>query len=154
MKPIGEVIRRARKGRGWSLAKLGRAAEMDVSYLSRLETGDIVSPGVFQIERILDALDLPCTAIFGRPEGDERRVGRVACRLPSPAAGAPDYFAEAVASLLEQAPEPERQILAGLLALRRRHELAEKPGSSDPESHVHESESSRVVEGMGIEADD
>lgn len=55
---VGARIRQTRQRKGWSIAKLAREAELDGGYLSRVETGKIVSPGIETIRRIAAALDV------------------------------------------------------------------------------------------------
>ena len=52
---VGEQIRRRRRRRGLSQAELGRRTGLQVSYLSKVETG-VIRPGLVNVERIARSL--------------------------------------------------------------------------------------------------
>ncbi|WP_454735490.1 helix-turn-helix domain-containing protein [Cupriavidus necator] len=52
---LGDAIRRIRKARGLSQEQLALSAEIDVSYLGRVERGDN-NAAVLRLERIAEAL--------------------------------------------------------------------------------------------------
>ncbi|MCL9828057.1 helix-turn-helix domain-containing protein [Ralstonia solanacearum] len=54
---LGETIRRVRKGRELSQEQLALSAEIDVSYLGRVERGDN-NVAVLRLERIAKALGM------------------------------------------------------------------------------------------------
>ncbi|EYS98173.1 DNA-binding protein [Cupriavidus sp. SK-4] len=54
---LGDAIRRIRKERGLSQEQLALSAEIDVSYLGRVERGDN-NVAILRLQRIAEALDV------------------------------------------------------------------------------------------------
>ncbi|WP_309249538.1 helix-turn-helix transcriptional regulator [Paraburkholderia sp. CNPSo 3272] len=61
---LGEAIRRVRKGRGMSQEQLALTAEVDLSYLGRVERGDNAA-ALLTLKRIADALGVTMAALMG-----------------------------------------------------------------------------------------
>ena len=55
---LGDLIRRGRKQKGLTLYGLADLAEMDFSWLSRLEHGRYTSPNPAQLARLAEVLDI------------------------------------------------------------------------------------------------
>lgn len=60
---LGNAIRRIRKERDLSQEQLALAAEVDMSYLGRVERGDN-NVAVLRLKRIADALSITMTALM------------------------------------------------------------------------------------------
>lgn len=60
---LGDAIRRIRKERGISQEQLALSAEIDMSYLGRVERGDN-NVAVLKLERIADALGMTMTELM------------------------------------------------------------------------------------------
>ncbi|MGY2492610.1 helix-turn-helix domain-containing protein [Cupriavidus sp. CP313] len=60
---LGDAIRRIRKERGFSQEQLALSAEIDVSYLGRVERGDN-NVAVLRLERIAVALGVTMTRLM------------------------------------------------------------------------------------------
>lgn len=73
---IGEIIRREREKRDWSRVLLGRKADLDPSYIYRLETGRVKSPGIESIERIANAFGMSPNELL-------KLIGKHPARVPS-----------------------------------------------------------------------
>ena len=63
--PFGERLRRFRRERQLTQVQLAKRLGTDASYVARLETGKIGSPGLESLHRIAEALDLPVSALTG-----------------------------------------------------------------------------------------
>ncbi|WP_315696874.1 helix-turn-helix domain-containing protein [Paraburkholderia fungorum] len=61
---LGEAIRRVRKERGLSQEQLALTAEVDLSYLGRVERGDNAA-ALLTLKRIADALGVTMAALMG-----------------------------------------------------------------------------------------
>lgn len=84
---VGETIRRLRDERRMSLRELGRISGISVNALSQIERG-LSSPSVSTLYRVVEALGVPITAVFGVSQNREQVVYRKAAdriRLPLPA---------------------------------------------------------------------
>ncbi|HEV3230674.1 MAG TPA: helix-turn-helix domain-containing protein [Candidatus Dormibacteraeota bacterium] len=55
---LGELIRRARNEKGWSLRRLGSAAEIHNAHLSQIENGGIARPATHILWGLATALSL------------------------------------------------------------------------------------------------
>ena len=55
---IGQVIRRFREAKDWTLEDLARAADIPVSTITKIEHGDIKNPSIEKIAKIAKALDV------------------------------------------------------------------------------------------------
>lgn len=53
---IGQVIRRFREAKDWTLEDLARAADIPVSTITKIEHGDIKNPSIEKIAKIAKAL--------------------------------------------------------------------------------------------------
>ena len=60
---IGQVIRRLRKEKGFTLAKTAELCKCSSSLLSQIETGT-VNPSLSALKAISDALDIPMASLF------------------------------------------------------------------------------------------
>lgn len=60
---LGGAIRRCRQERGWSQEQLAFTAEVDMSYLGRVERGDNAA-ALLTLKRIADALGITMTALM------------------------------------------------------------------------------------------
>lgn len=60
---LGQTIRRIRNERGMSQEQLALSAEIDMSYLGRVERGDN-NVAVLRLKRIADALGVTMTALM------------------------------------------------------------------------------------------
>lgn len=69
MKGIGEVVKRARKERGWSQEHLGTPLGMSRATVSALENGTFNELGIRKVERLLNRLGytLTVTKLEQRP---------------------------------------------------------------------------------------
>lgn len=69
MKGIGEVVKRARKERGWSQEHLGTPLGMSRATISALENGTFNELGIRKVERLLNRLGytLTVTKLEQRP---------------------------------------------------------------------------------------
>lgn len=69
MKGIGEVVKRARKERGWSQEHLGTPLGMSRATVSALENGTFNELGIRKVERLLNRLGytLTVTKLKQRP---------------------------------------------------------------------------------------
>jgi len=75
MTDISKRIRAERKAAGLTQAELANKAELDQSYVSRLERGE-KSPGAEVLGQLARALDIPVSRLLGeeaRPPGGGRR---------------------------------------------------------------------------------
>jgi transcriptional regulator with XRE-family HTH domain len=61
---LGEAIRRVRKDRGLSQEQLALTAEVDLSYLGRVERGDNAA-ALLTLKRIADALGVTMATLMG-----------------------------------------------------------------------------------------
>ena len=107
MEPIGVALKRARTGKGWSIGKVARFAEMDPGYLSKIETGKVENPGIEQVRRLLRALKVPCAVVFAEDEyllEQAARPGSTASRGQSRFAG----VAEASCRSIDRSGRPAR----------------------------------------------
>jgi len=64
---IGDQVRALRVQRGWSQAELARRSGVDQGRISRLESGETLNPQPETLLRLSEALQVPLTAIVGRP---------------------------------------------------------------------------------------
>lgn len=74
---VGEVIRRARQGHGWTQVMLAERAGLSANYVARLERGEL-GPSLFVAHRIALALGIGIDALVtptGAP-GGARRPGK------------------------------------------------------------------------------
>lgn len=62
---FGERLRRFRRERQLTQVQLAKKLGTDASYVARLETGKIGSPGLESLHRIAEALELPVSALTG-----------------------------------------------------------------------------------------
>ena len=62
---LGEVIRTAREGRGWTQKELARKAGTSQSYISRIEDADYDRLMIATLEKIALTLELPLTITLG-----------------------------------------------------------------------------------------
>jgi transcriptional regulator with XRE-family HTH domain len=58
MQLLGQSIRRARRTRGWSQAKLASAAELSPSTISKLESGKLQGMRLYTLARVVAALNI------------------------------------------------------------------------------------------------
>ncbi len=68
---IGELIKRERERLGWSKRELARRTGLDVSYITRVESGQVRSPGADQVRRFADALGVPTGMLLGESRSSE-----------------------------------------------------------------------------------
>ena len=75
MKGIGEVVKRARKERGWSQESLGTPLGMSRATVSALENGTFNELGIRKVERLLNRLGytLTVTKLEQRPTLNDLR---------------------------------------------------------------------------------
>jgi len=64
---IGETIRDYRERKGWKQRELAAAMEMDSSYVSRLESGEL-NPSMETIMKLTQALDCTPNDLLGFDE--------------------------------------------------------------------------------------
>ena len=84
---LAERLRQLRDERRISLRELSRRSGISVNALSAIERG-LSSPSVSTLYRLVEALGVPITAIFGVPEQRDEIVFRTATerrRIPLPA---------------------------------------------------------------------
>ena len=62
---FGERLRRLRRDRHLTQVQLAKRLGTDASYVARLETGKIESPGLESLRRIAEALDVPVSTLTG-----------------------------------------------------------------------------------------
>ena len=62
---LGEVIREAREGRGWTQKELARRAGTSQSYISRIEDADYDRLMIATLEKIARTLKLPLAITLG-----------------------------------------------------------------------------------------
>jgi len=85
MQLLGQSIRRARRARGWSQAKLASAAGLSPSTISKLESGKLQGMRLYTLARIVAALNIEIEildhvtreAIAALSEGDLARSNAV-----------------------------------------------------------------------------
>jgi transcriptional regulator with XRE-family HTH domain len=65
---IGQGIRRRRKKKGLTLAKMAELCKCSSSLLSQIETG-VVNPSLSALKAISDALDIPLASLFDASSG-------------------------------------------------------------------------------------
>lgn len=63
---IGKIIRQIRKSKGLSLTDVREKTGIEANYLSRIETGKIVSPRVHTMIKIAKALNVTVEYIIGK----------------------------------------------------------------------------------------
>jgi transcriptional regulator with XRE-family HTH domain len=75
---MGSINRHAvkdfRRSKGWSIRELARQSGVDVSILSRIESGERRNPNKDIIDRIADALDVSTRAITNRCDHCEHLI--------------------------------------------------------------------------------
>jgi transcriptional regulator with XRE-family HTH domain len=73
---VGELLRRYRKQQHLTQKQLGKKLGSDPSYVARVETGRIKSPGLDSLRRIAAVLELPLSALTGEqgPDLDVERA--------------------------------------------------------------------------------
>jgi transcriptional regulator with XRE-family HTH domain len=81
-KTFGERLRAARRERRLTQAQLAKRLDSDASYVARLETGVIASPGLESLQRIAEALDLPVSALAGGEVGKGADVEKAITAYP------------------------------------------------------------------------
>ena len=62
--PFSQNLKRARKGRGWTLQRLADEAGTSQAYLSQLETGRRIMPPGPMLERLAHALQIPAAELL------------------------------------------------------------------------------------------
>jgi transcriptional regulator with XRE-family HTH domain len=67
---LGRVVRRERNARGLTQKQLAEAADLDVTWLSRLERGS-TNPAIGTVRRVADALGLAASELIARAESME-----------------------------------------------------------------------------------
>ncbi len=72
---FGLAVRIFRERRGWTQAQLGKEAQVDAGYVSRIETGS-VDPGLQVQRRLADALGVSMAELMQQAEEEERRRQR------------------------------------------------------------------------------
>lgn len=65
---FGAIIRRLRQKKGWNLIQFGRKADMNPTYLSRLERGEN-TPSLTCILRLAKVLDVEAWTVIAEIEG-------------------------------------------------------------------------------------
>jgi len=75
---IGDIIREIREARDISQRQLAHDAGVKQSVLSRIESGDTPNPRAETLRAIAEALNVPVTAILGRPAPVDRLTPRPA----------------------------------------------------------------------------
>jgi transcriptional regulator with XRE-family HTH domain len=63
-KTLGDTVRRARRAAGMSIRDCASAAEVDATWLSRLERGDYTSPDPRHLQQVAEALEIDVTDFF------------------------------------------------------------------------------------------
>lgn len=81
-KTFGERLRATRRERRLTQAQLAKRLDSDASYVARLETGVIASPGLESLQRIADALDVPVSVLAGGEVGKAADVERTISAYP------------------------------------------------------------------------
>ena len=55
---LGELVRQAREGRGWSLSRLAERVGVHRASINRIESGEFVQPAIDIVQRLAVALEL------------------------------------------------------------------------------------------------
>lgn len=71
---VGEAIRRARHGHGWTQASLAEQTGLSPNYIARLERGEL-GPSLFVAARIAEALGSSLDDLVGPTGSSARRPG-------------------------------------------------------------------------------
>lgn len=59
---VGEAVRRARQGHGWTQAQLAAAAGFSANYIARLERGEL-GPSLFVANQLCSTLGIPVATL-------------------------------------------------------------------------------------------
>jgi len=65
---VGEAVRRARQGHGWTQAQLAEAAGFSPNYIARLERGEL-GPSLFVASALCDTLRIDVNALLAPSTG-------------------------------------------------------------------------------------
>jgi transcriptional regulator with XRE-family HTH domain len=72
---VGESVRRARHGLGWTQAQLAAAAGFSANYIARLERGEL-GPSLFVASQLCDALGVEVGFLLRPPPAAARNTRR------------------------------------------------------------------------------
>jgi transcriptional regulator with XRE-family HTH domain len=72
---VGESIRRARHGHGWTQVELADAADLSPNYIARLERGEL-GPSLLVATQICSALGIELGALLVAPPAQKRSAKR------------------------------------------------------------------------------
>lgn len=94
---LGREVRAARKARGWTLAELSAAVDLDKGYLSKVERG-LKAPSVSTVLNLARALDVAVAQLFGEAvDGSAIHISRAEARtMPADRRDASGYRLEAL----------------------------------------------------------
>jgi len=79
---VGDTIRLALAMRNMSKTELARRTGVSQSTISRVVSGETASPGAYVLRRITEVLNLPASALLGRPSEIRADVGPDLARVP------------------------------------------------------------------------
>jgi transcriptional regulator with XRE-family HTH domain len=91
MRRLGEQLRRARLGRGWSQRGLERASGVDQTTISRLENGRLVNLGFLRIVALVAALEGTWQIFPPDPPDSPKPSALLPPPLPSDIAASTDW---------------------------------------------------------------
>lgn len=80
---IGDRVRNARKRRGLSQQELAELSGVSVSLIRKLEQGERTDVRMETLRRLAVALEVPTTALMGRPPPDARGTAATALWTPA-----------------------------------------------------------------------
>jgi transcriptional regulator with XRE-family HTH domain len=118
MLSVGDAIKKAREARGWTLVELSYELRMDKGYLSKLESGAVANPSVWQVHRIAQVFGHTISEFLEEAPAHSPEV------LPAPSSEPLDFIEEAAYNAgLETADrlltEADKEFLAHLSEIRR-----------------------------------
>ena len=64
---FGQVLREARRSRGWSQEVLADIANLNRSYIGEIERGSVIA-SIETLQKLADALELPMSSLLARCE--------------------------------------------------------------------------------------
>lgn len=106
--PVGRRVAETRKDRGWNQKDLAARADVDASYISKVESGRIAAPSGEQIERLALALGVSVDELLrgksAPPTPDEQLILSIRNALGTEKA----HLFEAVFEALRELPPNER----------------------------------------------
>jgi DNA-binding transcriptional MerR regulator/quercetin dioxygenase-like cupin family protein len=120
-KPVGERLRKLRLSRGYSLARVARAADLSVGFLSALERGHM-SASVSTLRRLARFYRLNILSLFDPPQSNPGRVRPADRRI------------------LEVGPGVRMELLSWGNTVMEPHLFRIAPSAGSGESYAHEGE--------------